>query len=267
VVMVPDRLMSQPTPHIRLGIAGSGAIAIGLAKAAGPNVDTILRARSEESAEKARGRLDDSVRVVTELGELGDRSYVVEAIAEDHAAKAQLLGQIQNHLAEDAVLATTTSSLSVTELANESGRPTRFAGLHVFNPVHKMDLVELAFPDSADEHTRNASAELCEAMGKTVVEVPDVPGFVVNRLLFPFAFQAVSLAEETGLAPGAVDSCMKLGAGHPMGPLALLDFVGLDVSAAIGEQIGADVPQRVYDLIAQGHLGRKSGVGFYEYEK
>ena len=259
--------MSEPNPNIRLGIAGSGAIAIGLAKAAGPNVDTVLRARSEESAERARSRLDDNVHVVTEIGELGDRTYVVEAIAEDHDTKVELLSEINRHLAEDAVLATTTSSLSVNRLAEDSGRPRKFAGLHVFNPVHRMDLVELAFPDQADEATRAASAELCEAMGKTVVEVPDVPGFVVNRLLFPFAFQAVELAQETGLKPADIDSCMKLGAGHPMGPLALLDFVGLDVSAAIGEQVGAEVPRRVYDLIEQGHLGRKSGSGFYEYDK
>ncbi len=259
--------MSEPNPNIRLGIAGSGAIAIGLAKAAGPNVDTVLRARSDESAERARSRLDDNVRVVTDIGELGDRTYVVEAIAEDHETKVALLTEVNRHLAEDAVLATTTSSLSVNKLAADSGRAQKFAGLHVFNPVHRMDLVELAFPDEADEATRSASLELCEAMGKTVVEVPDVPGFVVNRLLFPFAFQAVVLAEETGLKAADIDSCMKLGAGHPMGPLALLDFVGLDVSAAIGEQVGAEVPQRVYDLIEQGHLGRKSGVGFYEYEK
>jgi 3-hydroxybutyryl-CoA dehydrogenase len=267
VVMVPDRLMSQPTTNIRLGIAGSGAIAIGLAKAAGPHVDTVLRARSEESAEKARSRLDDSVRVVTDVSEFGDRSYVVEAIAEDHDAKVELLSEILPHLADDAILATTTSSLSVTRLADDIGRSSRFAGLHVFNPVHRMDLVELAFPDAADELTRSASAELCQAMGKTVVEVPDVPGFVVNRLLFPFAFEAVELAEEQGLQPEDVDSCMKLGAGHPMGPLALLDFVGLDVSAAIGEQIGAAVPQRVRDLIDEGKLGRKSGAGFYEYNR
>jgi 3-hydroxybutyryl-CoA dehydrogenase len=265
--MVPGPPMSQPSPHIRLGIAGSGAIAIGLAKAAGPNMDTVLRARSEESAEKARGKLDDSVTVVTELGELGDRTYVVEAIAEDHDAKVALFSELHHHLAEDSVLATTTSSLSVTELGRASGRPERFAGLHVFNPVHRMDLVELAFPEAADEHTRSASMSLCAAMGKTVVEVPDVPGFVVNRLLFPFAFEAVELAEEQGLQPEDVDSCMKLGAGHPMGPLALLDFVGLDVSAAIGEQIGAEVPQRVRDLIDEGKLGRKSGAGFYEYGK
>jgi 3-hydroxyacyl-CoA dehydrogenase len=259
--------MSEPNPNIRLGIAGSGAIAIGLAKAAGPNVDTVLRARSEESAERARSRLDDNVRVVTDITELGDRTYVVEAIAEDHDTKVELLTEVNAQLAEDAVLATTTSSLSVNRLAQDSGRPQKFAGLHVFNPVHRMDLVELAFPDDADDATRSASSELCEAMGKTVVEVPDVPGFVVNRLLFPFAFQAVQLAQETGLKPADIDSCMKLGAGHPMGPLALLDFVGLDVSAAIGEQVGADVPQRVYDLIDQGHLGRKSGSGFYEYDK
>jgi 3-hydroxyacyl-CoA dehydrogenase len=259
--------MSEPNPNIRLGIAGSGAIAIGLAKAAGPNVDTVLRARSEESAERARSRLDDNVRVVTDISELGDRTYVVEAIAEDHDAKTGLFSELDQHLADDAVLATTTSSLSVTELAEASGRPNRFAGLHVFNPVHKMDLVELAFPEAADEHTRSASMSLCAAMGKTVVEVPDVPGFVVNRLLFPFAFEAVELAEEQGLQPEDVDSCMKLGAGHPMGPLALLDFVGLDVSAAIGEQIGAEVPKRVRELIDEGKLGRKSGAGFYEYSR
>ncbi len=258
--------MSQST-DIRLGIAGSGAIAVGLAKAAGPHVDTVLRARSEESAERVRSRLDDSVRVVTDLGDLSDRSYVVEAIAEDHDVKVGLLAEINVHLGVDAVLATTTSSLSVNQLATESGRPEKFAGLHVFNPVHKMDLVELAFPDGADKPTRAASNALCEAMGKTVVEVPDVPGFVVNRLLFPFAFQAVNLLQESGLEPAALDSCMKLGAGHPMGPLALLDFVGLDVSAAIGEQIGAEVPQRMRDLIDQGKLGRKSGRGFYDYSE
>ena len=259
--------MSEPNPNIRLGIAGSGAIAIGLAKAAGPNVDTVLRARSEESAERARSRVGEGVRVVTDLGEFGDRTYVVEAISEDHDTKVSLFKEISGHLADDAVLATTTSSLSVNKLAAESGRPAKFAGLHVFNPVHRMDLVELAFPDDADDATRAASTELCEAMGKTVVEVPDVPGFVVNRLLFPFAFQAVELQQETGLSAEDIDSCMKLGAGHPMGPLALLDFVGLDVSKAIGEQVGAPIPQRVDDLIEQGHLGRKSGSGFYEYDK
>ena len=128
-----------------------------------------------------------------------------------------------------------------------------------------MALVELAFPDQASEETRERSAALCEALGKTAVLVPDLPGFVVNRLLFDYLFTAVAYMEETGLEPEAIDEAMKLGAGHPMGPMALLDFVGLDVSAAIGEQIGCTPPQTVRDLIAEGKLGRKSGEGFYTY--
>ena len=112
---------------------------------------------------------------------------------------------------------------------------------------------------------RERSRALCEKLGKTAVEVPDIEGFVVNRLLFPYLFSAVDLIEETGLSPEAVDTCMKLGAGHPMGPLALLDYVGLDVSKAIGEAIGRPVPARVQQLVAEGHLGKKSGRGFYDY--
>jgi 3-hydroxyacyl-CoA dehydrogenase len=128
-----------------------------------------------------------------------------------------------------------------------------------------MALVELAFPPAATERTRERARALCAALGKTAVEVPDTPGFVVNRLLFPYLFEAVRLMERTGLEPEAVDTCMTLGAGHPMGPLALLDLVGLDVSAAIGETIGVEVPARVRALIAEGALGRKSGRGFFQY--
>jgi len=163
------------------------------------------------------------------------------------------------------VLASTTSSLPIQALADASGHPERFVGLHVFNPVPKMDLVELAFPAQATEDTRARARALCDALGKTAVEVPDTPGFVVNRLLFPFLFDAVRLMERTGLDAESVDTCIRLGAGHPMGPLALLDLVGLDVSVAIGETIGAEVPSTVLDLIAQGALGRKSGRGFHTY--
>jgi 3-hydroxybutyryl-CoA dehydrogenase len=135
----------------------------------------------------------------------------------------------------------------------------------VFNPVPKMDLIELVFPPQADEETRVRARALCESLGKTPVEVPDTPGFVVNRLLFPFLFDAVRLHDETGLAPAAIDDCMRMGAGHPMGPLALLDYVGLDVAAAIGRSIGADVPPRIDEMIAAGALGKKAGAGFYTY--
>jgi 3-hydroxyacyl-CoA dehydrogenase len=168
-------------------------------------------------------------------------------------------------LPDSVVLATTTSSLSVTALGEASGRPDRFGGLHVFNPVEKMKLVELAFPEAATPETRALLWRLCEEMDKVAVEVPDSAGFVVNRLLFPYLFDAVRLLEDGGLDAEAVDTCMKLGAGHPMGPLKLLDFVGLDVSAAIGDEIGVEVPERVRSLVSDGKLGRKSGAGFYEY--
>jgi 3-hydroxybutyryl-CoA dehydrogenase len=249
----------------RLGIAGSGAIACGLARAAGESHEVILWARSEGSRTRACERVEEAATVVTGLSELTGCAVVVEAITEELEAKRALYAQLDELLPEETVLATTTSSLSVAELAAASGRPDRFGALHVFNPVERMKLVELSFPERASEDTRRTLHELCEALGKTAVEVPDSAGFVVNKLLFPYLFDAVRLLERNGIDPESIDTCMKLGAGHPMGPLALLDFVGLDVAAAIGESIGADVPPRVHELIREGKLGRKAGAGFYEY--
>ena len=164
-------------------------------------------------------------------------------------------------LAKDAVLATTTSSLSVSELAEASGRPERFVGFHVFNPVPAMPLVEIVAGPQTSEDTRVRAHALVHVLGKTPVDVPDLPGFVVNRLLFPYLFSAVRLLEETGLDPNEVDQCMKLGAGHPLGPLALLDLVGLDVAVAIGESIGTDVPERVRTLVGRGRPGAQVGPG------
>lgn len=261
----------------RLGIAGSGAIACGLAATAAQHGDVLLWARSEASAERARGAvakwcsklseepIADRVTVVSALADLAPATFLVEAVAEDHGVKAGVLGELGRVAGEDAVLATTTSSLSVGALAQESGRPERFVGLHVFNPVPKMALVELAYAPEAVEEARERARGLCAALGKTAVEVPDIAGFVVNRLLFPYLFSAVELLEQTGMPPAAIDQCMQLGAGHPMGPLALLDYVGLDVSKAIGEAIGAPVPDRVVQLVAAGHLGKKTGRGLHDY--
>ena len=247
-----------------LGIVGSGAIACGLARTASEHHEVVVWARSERSAERAEERVEDA-RVVTELAELAGCDVVVEAVAEDAGVKRDIHGRLGQVLPPDAVIATTTSSLSVAELADASGRPERFGALHVFNPVEKMQLVELSFPQAAAEETRRRLLELCERLGKTAVEVPDSAGFVVNRLLFPYLFDAVRMVERNSIEPEAIDTCMKLGAGHPMGPLALLDFIGLDVAVAIGESIGAEVPGRVRELIEQGKLGKKTGAGFYEY--
>ena len=247
-----------------LGIVGSGAIACGLARTASEHHEVVVWARSESSAERAEDRIEDA-RVVTNLAELRDCDVVVEAVAEDAEVKRDIHRRLGEVLPAEAVIATTTSSLSVAELAAASGRPDRFGALHVFNPVEKMKLVELSFPDEAADETRAALRELCDRLDKTAVEVPDAAGFVVNRLLFPYLFNAVRLLERNSIEPEAIDTCMKLGAGHPMGPLALLDFIGLDVAAAIGESIGADVPPRVRELIEQGKLGRKAGAGFYTY--
>jgi 3-hydroxybutyryl-CoA dehydrogenase len=225
----------------------------------------VLWARSNGSAERACGKVEDAARVVTDLAELAGCPVVVEAIAEEARAKQALYERLGGVLGADALIATTTSSLSVGALAAASGRPDRFAAVHVFNPVEKMKLVELSFPDQASADTRRRVRALCDSLGKTAVEVPDSAGFVVNRLLFPYLFDAVRLQEREGLEPEAVDTCMKLGAGHPMGPLALLDYVGLDVAAAIGESIGAEVPDRIHELIADGRLGRKTGAGFFDY--
>ncbi len=211
----------------------------------------------------------DNVRVVTDLDELRHATFLVEAILEHHGQKSAMLadlGELARHAGNNAVLSTTTSSLSVAELSKASGHPERFVGLHVFHPVPRMQLVELAFPPEASEETRKRSIEFCEALGKTPVEVPDIAGFVVNRLLFPYLFSAVQLQTETGMSAEDIDACMTLGAGLPMGPLALLDFVGLDVAQAIGVELKIDIPPRVTELVQAGALGKKAGRGFYSYE-
>src|SRR4051812_411839 len=191
-------------------------------------------ARSDESADRARisveklcGKLSGEVnaarvQITTEMDDLRGATFLVEAVAENRQVKGDVLAELAKlHELEDedAVLASTTSSLSVAELAAASGAPERFAALHVFNPVPRMALVELCFPAEAGDAIRARTRDLCDALAKTAVEVPDMPGFVVNRLLFPYLFNAVELMVQTGMDPADIDRCMTLGAGHPMGPL------------------------------------------------
>jgi 3-hydroxybutyryl-CoA dehydrogenase len=267
----------------RPAIAGSGTIACGLAACASVASRVLLLARSDASAwraeeqahslsAKVEGADAKRIKVSTQAGELADSDLVVEAVVEELGPKVELL-QAVGEAAADADLATTTSSLSLDELGSQSGHADRVFGLHPFNPVTRMALVELSLPESARDEIRPRARAWCEAIGKTVVEVPNEPGFVVNRLLFPYLFDAVRLMEQTGMEAEDVDRCMTLGANYPMGPLALLDLIGVDVAVAIGEALHADSgeehhrpPGRLEALIDQGKLGRKSGAGFYEYD-
>lgn len=274
--------MNASTGYESPGIAGSGAIATGLAAVSTTTADTILLARSEASAWRAEekvvaacakieGAEPSRLRVTTDPADLADCDVIVEAIVEEVEPKGELLATIAA-ACPNAQLATTTSSLSIAEIAKAGGIDGKLFGLHVFNPVPRMKLVEVCFPDGSDG-ARESALAWCAALGKTAVEVPDLAGFVVNRLLFPYLFDAVRFIEQTGMEAGEIDTCMKLGAGHPMGPLALLDFVGLDVCKAIGDALFAassedyqKPPKLLVEMADEGKLGRKSGSGFYSYD-
>jgi 3-hydroxybutyryl-CoA dehydrogenase len=275
--------VAQFETYERPGIAGSGTIACGLAACASSASQVLLLARSDASAWKAEeqahslsAKVDGAdakkIKVTTQASDLGSCDVVVEAIVEELQPKVELLTAVAD-AAGGADLATTTSSLSLDELASASGHPDRVFGLHPFNPVVRMELVELCIPEAAGEEIGPRARNWCESIGKTVVEVPNEPGFVVNRLLFPYLFDAVRLMEQTGMAAEDVDRCMTLGANYPMGPLALLDLVGIDVAVAIGEALYADSgeehhrpPGRLMSLVERGKLGRKAGGGFYDYD-
>jgi 3-hydroxybutyryl-CoA dehydrogenase len=274
--------MSPASGYERPAIVGSGAIATGLAACASAAGDVLVLARSEASAQRAQAAVAEHaekgdgldpgrIEVTTEIAALSECDLVVEAIREQLELKVELLARLGSRCPQ-ADLATTTSSLSIATLAERSGHPGRVLGLHPFNPVPRMELVELCLPERLRDGVGDRVRAWCEALGKRPIEVPDQTGFVVNRLLFPYLFDAVRLLERSGMNPADVDDCMSLGAGHPMGPLRLLDFVGLDVAEAIGDALHEDSgdaahkpPGRLVELVGEGHLGRKSGEGFYAY--
>lgn len=276
--------MSEPTEtYTRPVIAGSGAIACGLAATATQAGPVVLLARSDSSAEQAQERAATTcakiesadpaqLRVTTDEQEVAECDLIVESVVEDLEVKGELLARLAA-VAPGADLATTTSSIPVASIGELTGAAERLFGLHVFNPVPKMELIEVCVPEQSRDGLRERALAWCAAIGKTAIEVPDQSGFVVNRLLFPFLFDAVALLERTGMQPDQVDACMALGAGHPMGPLTLLDFVGLDVAQAIGEALNAETgdpshlaPELLARKVREGKLGRKAGAGFYSYD-
>jgi 3-hydroxybutyryl-CoA dehydrogenase len=280
----------------RVGVIGSGIMGSGVAEvAAKAGFEVILRSRSDEGAasmvaglEKAlakqveKGKLDDAertsilgrVRAVTALAELADVDLVLESIVEDLPTKTALFGELDGICRDDAILATNTSTLSVTAIAAATTHPERVCGVHFFNPATVLPLVELVRAEQTSDETIETARAFAESCGKTVVDVRDQAGFVVNALLFPYLNNAVKWLESGVASRDDIDAAMKGGCNFPMGPLELLDLVGLDTSLAIIEALHIEFDDPNYEParllrrhVEAGNLGRKSGAGFYEYNR
>ena len=225
------------------------------------------RATAEE-----KGQIVSRIKPSTELTDVRDADFVIEAITENLEVKSDLFARLDRIVRDEVILATNTSSISITKLAAVTGRPDRFIGMHFMNPVPVMKLVEIIRGIATSDPTYSTTRELVLAMGKTPVEVNDSPGFVSNRVLMPMINEAIfALYEGVGSAE-AIDQIMKLGMNHPMGPLQLADFIGLDVCLAIMNVLYDGFNDSKYrpcpllkKYVDAGWLGRKTGRGFYEY--
>jgi 3-hydroxybutyryl-CoA dehydrogenase len=277
-----------------VGVVGTGLMASGIAEvAAKAGNEVILRGRSEASIKKAkaavekslskavgRGKLEQDAadqilgRITTtlEFSDLAEADLVLEAVAEDLPIKEAIFRELDRSIKPEAILASTTSSLAVVELAASTDRPDRVLGLHFFNPAPIMKLVEVVRTVATSEEVEARSIAWVNSLGKHPVRCRDRAGFIVNFLLFPYLNDAVRMHEEGYGTPQDIDAAMKLGCGHPMGPFELMDIVGLDVTSAILNSLHEDFRERRYapaplleHMVRAGYLGCKTGRGFYDY--
>ncbi len=279
-----------------IGIIGTGTMGCGLAQiVAQAGFDVVFQNRRQESVDRglgnirkslgrlaSKGKISESdandvmarIRGVVPLEELKACERVIECVPETLALKQEILENLDRIVGDEAIIATNTSSLSITKLASYVSRPGHFVGMHFFNPVPAMKLVEIVRGMRTNDSTVAAVRGLAEKLGKVPIEVKDAPGFVVNRVLFPMINEAAFALQEGVADPDGIDECMKMGCNHPLGPLALADLVGLDVVYAILDSLYREYGQPRYapcleikKRVEAGYLGRKTGRGFYNYEK
>jgi 3-hydroxybutyryl-CoA dehydrogenase len=278
----------------KVSVLGGGLMGSGIAQvsaAAGfpttvREVSDALAAKSRQSVEKSlakgiergktteaeRGTTLGNLRFVTELNELSECDLFIEAVVEDLAVKNSLWSQLNEIAKPDAIFASNTSSLTIISMATASGRPDRMLGLHFFNPVPSMKLVEVVRTITTSEETEQRAIEFVRTLGKEPIRAKDSSGFVVNLLLIPYMLDAIDALESNVASVEDIDKGMQLGAGHPMGPFTLLDFVGLDTAYKIAEIMFAEYRDQRYApppllkrMVLAGMLGKKSGKGFYDY--
>ena len=278
----------------KVGVLGGGLMGSGIAQvsaAAGfpttvREVSDALCAKARQSIEKSlakgieRGKTTEAerdstlqkLRFVTDLKELADCDLFIEAVVEDLAVKNALWSQLNGIARPDAIFASNTSSLTIIAMATASGRPDRMLGLHFFNPVPSMKLVEVVRTITTSEETEQRAIEFVRELGKEPIRAKDSSGFVVNLLLIPYMLDAINALESSVASVEDIDKGMQLGAGHPMGPFTLLDFVGLDTAYKIAEIMFAEYRDQRYApppllkrMVLAGMLGKKSGKGFYDY--